>query len=86
MKTNNVLAKCIAIMCAVVWSGVGSVGFAQPPSVSPEKNIAEDMGELHNKGVYEFMEYLKNQVYRSFFRLFLGVYSSIGQKLGWQYI
>lgn len=61
MKTKNVLAKCIAIMCAVVWSGVGSVGFAQTPSVSPEKNIAEDMGELHNKGVYEFMEYLKNQ-------------------------
>lgn len=61
MKTNNVLAKCIAIMCAVVWSGVGSVGFAQLPSVSPEKNIAEDMGELYNKGVYEFMEYLKNQ-------------------------
>lgn len=61
MKTKNVLAKCIAIMCAMVWSGVGSVGFAQSPSVSPEKNIAEDMGELHNKGVYEFMEYLKNQ-------------------------
>lgn len=61
MKTKIVLTKCIAVMCAVVWSGVGSVGFAQPPSVSPEKNIAEDMGELHNKGVYEFMEYLKNQ-------------------------